>query len=175
MAKHLQTQLNSLQKTPGIYKFLDDKKSVLYVGKAKNLRSRVGSYFKQNAELSLAKQDMLLRVADIATVPAKTEEEALVTRKAMVQEIEKIDNTSKTIEKQLASLEKAEKNISEIKGLKKVAQEEARVTNKAIVKELDDLTTLLSVIKEKRDDVLVLHKECGENRQGHHKGGNMQK
>ena len=78
MTKSLQAQLNSLPKTAGIYKFLDDKKIVLYVGKAKNLRARVGSYFKQNAEISLAKQDMLFRIKDIQTIPATTEEEALI-------------------------------------------------------------------------------------------------
>ena len=37
--------LNNLTKSPGVYKFLDDSDNVIYVGKAKNLRNRVRSYF----------------------------------------------------------------------------------------------------------------------------------
>jgi len=37
--------LNSLPTNPGIYKFLDPKKEVLYIGKAKDLRKRIKSYY----------------------------------------------------------------------------------------------------------------------------------
>ena len=37
--------LNNLTGSPGVYKFLDDSDNVIYVGKAKNLRNRVRSYF----------------------------------------------------------------------------------------------------------------------------------
>ena len=37
--------LNFLPTEPGIYRFLDSKKEVIYIGKAKNLRKRVKSYF----------------------------------------------------------------------------------------------------------------------------------
>ena len=37
--------LNNLTKSPGVYKFLDDSDNVIYIGKAKNLRNRVRSYF----------------------------------------------------------------------------------------------------------------------------------
>ena len=37
--------LNNLTRSPGVYKFLDDSDNVIYVGKAKNLRNRVRSYF----------------------------------------------------------------------------------------------------------------------------------
>ena len=50
----------------------------MYVGKAKNLRARVRSYFKKNQELSLAKQEMVLRIADMRIMPTRTENEALI-------------------------------------------------------------------------------------------------
>ena len=41
----LQDQASLLPQKPGVYMFVDEKGTVLYVGKAKNLRSRVASYF----------------------------------------------------------------------------------------------------------------------------------
>ena len=44
--------LNSLPTDPGIYKFLDSKKEVLYIGKAKDLRKRVKSYYAKTKSQS---------------------------------------------------------------------------------------------------------------------------
>ena len=48
--------LNNLTKSPGVYKFLDDSDNVIYIGKAKNLRNRVRSYFtgKKSDEKTLS-------------------------------------------------------------------------------------------------------------------------
>ena len=43
------SQLNLLPKEPGIYKFINTKKEIIYVGKAKNLYNRVKSYFSNSA------------------------------------------------------------------------------------------------------------------------------
>ncbi|PSQ79887.1 MAG: hypothetical protein BRD33_00005, partial [Bacteroidetes bacterium QH_6_63_17] len=43
-------KLDALPTDPGVYKFLDDENSVLYVGKAKNLRSRVRTYFQSSRQ-----------------------------------------------------------------------------------------------------------------------------
>ena len=43
-------KLDSLPTEPGVYKFLDRDESVLYVGKAKNLRTRVRTYFQQSRQ-----------------------------------------------------------------------------------------------------------------------------
>ncbi|OGY92821.1 MAG: hypothetical protein A3H70_01835 [Candidatus Komeilibacteria bacterium RIFCSPLOWO2_02_FULL_48_11] len=75
---NIQETIKKLPLSPGIYIFKDKAGVVLYVGKAKNLRARVRSYFNKTTELSLAKQDMVRRIADIETVPAPTENEALI-------------------------------------------------------------------------------------------------
>ncbi|MEK7125562.1 MAG: excinuclease ABC subunit UvrC [Patescibacteria group bacterium] len=78
-------KLNSLDKTikslplsPGIYIFKDKAGEILYVGKAKNLRARVPSYFNNPANLSLAKQDMMRRIAALETKLTPTENDALI-------------------------------------------------------------------------------------------------
>src|SRR3989344_6233752 len=45
MLQNLQSKLSSLPHKPGVYRFLDKIRGVLYIGKAKNLRSRVRQYF----------------------------------------------------------------------------------------------------------------------------------
>ena len=46
MSDRVEEQLKRLPKEPGVYLFRDDRNDVLYVGKAKALRSRVRSYFQ---------------------------------------------------------------------------------------------------------------------------------
>ena len=46
--KQIETILKSLPTSAGVYRFLDREGTVIYVGKAKNLRNRVQSYFKND-------------------------------------------------------------------------------------------------------------------------------
>ncbi|MDP1709328.1 MAG: GIY-YIG nuclease family protein [Candidatus Komeilibacteria bacterium] len=78
MAENIKQPINKLPPHPGIYIFKDKTGSILYVGKAKNLRTRVRSYFNKTNEFSLAKQDMMRRIVAIETEPAATENEALI-------------------------------------------------------------------------------------------------
>jgi len=68
----------SLPTLPGIYKFLDKKSSVIYIGKANNLRSRVLSYFSKTEDLSDWKKDMVKNIKDVETIISDSETEALI-------------------------------------------------------------------------------------------------
>ncbi len=68
--KHLTTR-------PGIYKMLDDKSEIIYIGKAKNLKNRVSSYFKTQSA-SIKQQVMVAKVAAIEVTVTHTEGEALL-------------------------------------------------------------------------------------------------
>ena len=62
---------------PGVYRFIDKKRRILYVGKAKNLRARLQSYFAPLDSLHERTKRMLLSASDVDWTIVKTEFEAL--------------------------------------------------------------------------------------------------
>ncbi|MBF6647980.1 excinuclease ABC subunit UvrC [Methylobacter sp. BlB1] len=69
--------LKSLTTRPGIYKMLNKEGEIIYIGKAKNLKNRVSSYFKPQTA-SPKQQAMVARVAAIEVTVTHTEGEALL-------------------------------------------------------------------------------------------------
>jgi len=57
--------LKNLPSDPGVYRFLDKKGQIIYIGKAKNLKKRVKSYFNEKIEQSRKNQVMIKNIADI--------------------------------------------------------------------------------------------------------------
>ena len=77
--------LQKLPTKPGVYIMKDDKGHILYIGKANNLRSRVRSYFKNSASMSLRIKSMVSLVADIDYIVTKNEIEALILESNLVK------------------------------------------------------------------------------------------
>ena len=69
--------LKKLTTRPGIYKMLNEKGEIIYIGKAKNLKNRVSSYFKNNTS-SIKQRVMVAKVAAIEVTVTHTEGEALL-------------------------------------------------------------------------------------------------
>jgi excinuclease ABC subunit C len=69
--------LKSLTTRPGIYKMLDEQGEIIYIGKAKNLKNRVSSYFKTQSA-SIKQQTMVAKIAAIDVIVTRTEGEALL-------------------------------------------------------------------------------------------------
>lgn len=76
--KHLETILRTLPSLPGVYRYLDKEGTVIYVGKAKNLKNRVLSYFRSDANLSLKTRMLVRKIADIKLIVVNNETEALL-------------------------------------------------------------------------------------------------
>lgn len=76
--------LKSLTKRPGIYKMLDDHGEIIYIGKAKNLKNRVSSHFKNQAA-SPKQQTMVARIANIEVTVTHTEAEALLLESQLIK------------------------------------------------------------------------------------------
>lgn len=70
---------------PGVYLFKDAKGRILYVGKAKNLRRRLASYFRPPAQLPLKTRAMVARSAAVDTLRTTTEKEALLLESSLIK------------------------------------------------------------------------------------------
>lgn len=77
----------ALSKEPGIYRFLDRNQRVLYVGKAKNLKSRVNTYFTGRQTKGSRLNEMISQIHDIKTTPATCELEALLLENDAIKRI----------------------------------------------------------------------------------------
>ena len=86
MNPELQNKLSNLPTRPGVYQFFNDKKKVIYVGKANNLRSRVKSYF--HSKNPNAKTEVLVsKISDFELVVTDSEVEALVLENNLIKEL----------------------------------------------------------------------------------------
>jgi len=79
------TFLKSLTSRPGVYQMLGEDGAVLYVGKAKNLRKRVGSYFRKSG-LAPKTHALVKRIANIEVTVTETELEALLLEQNLIKE-----------------------------------------------------------------------------------------
>ncbi len=86
MNTDLNNKLKTLPTRPGVYQFKNDKDKVIYVGKARNLRSRVRSYFHGSA--TNAKTIALVKkIKDVELVVTDSEIEALVLENNLIKEL----------------------------------------------------------------------------------------
>ena len=77
-------KLKTLPDKPGVYQYFDKNGTILYVGKAKNLKKRVSSYFKKNHEH--AKTYILVRkIADIQYIVVDSEMDALLLENNLIK------------------------------------------------------------------------------------------
>lgn len=74
----------SLPEMPGIYQYLDAEQTIIYVGKAKNLKRRVYSYFSKEHEYAKTRV-LVSKIADIRYIVVNTEEDALLLENNLIK------------------------------------------------------------------------------------------
>jgi excinuclease ABC subunit C len=79
----LESIISSFPDKPGIYQFLDTSGNILYVGKAKNLKRRISSYFAKNQ--SGKTRFMLKKTADIRNIVVESESDALLLENNLIK------------------------------------------------------------------------------------------
>ena len=82
---HISNLLKSLPQKPGIYQHLDKDGRILYIGKAKNLKKRVSSYFNKNHDSSRIRV-MVGKIVNIHTIITETEFDALLLENNLIKE-----------------------------------------------------------------------------------------
>ena len=83
--QRLKVIVNSLTEEPGCYQYLDKDGRVIYVGKAKNLKRRVSSYFN-NSFKNRKTQILVSKIEDIKYVVVPTDEDALIQENNLIKE-----------------------------------------------------------------------------------------
>ncbi len=73
---------------PGVYFMKDEKGIVLYIGKAKSLRSRVSSYFQPAADLPAKNRAMVEKVRDVEVLEAPSEVDALLMEARLIKDVQ---------------------------------------------------------------------------------------
>lgn len=79
------TFLHNVGQAPGIYQMFDEEQALLYVGKAKNLKKRLSSYFRSSG-LPIKTEAMMQKVVDIQVVVTHTENEALILESNLIKQ-----------------------------------------------------------------------------------------
>tara|TARA_X000000368_G_scaffold226576_1_gene178822 strand:+ start:4137 stop:5978 length:1842 start_codon:yes stop_codon:yes gene_type:complete len=78
--------LRDLPKNPGVYKFLDESKKVIYIGKAKNLRNRIPSYFANSSNKTKKLKKLVYLLKSIEITITNSELEALLLEQYLIKE-----------------------------------------------------------------------------------------
>lgn len=82
----LQLKLDNLPKAPGVYQFKNADGKIIYVGKAKNLRSRVRSYFQDTGSYDPKREILVSKIVDLELVVTDSEVEALLLENNLIKE-----------------------------------------------------------------------------------------
>jgi excinuclease ABC subunit C len=82
----MSTKLSSIPQKPGVYIFKSGKERVLYVGKAKNLRNRIKSYFQESSHLDPRKTKMIKSINDFSYIVTDNELEALALEANLIKQ-----------------------------------------------------------------------------------------
>lgn len=82
----LQEKLSQLPNSPGVYVMKDAGGAVIYVGKARNLRQRVRTYFSQSGDSRWHVRFLVARIADLDIILTDTEKEALLLENTLIKQ-----------------------------------------------------------------------------------------
>ena len=85
VSEHIKAILEVIPEKPGCYQYFDEKGTIIYVGKAKNLERRVSSYFNKEPE-SVKTRVLVKQIRDIKYFVVATEEDALLLENSLIKQ-----------------------------------------------------------------------------------------
>src|SRR6478672_5062661 len=80
-------KVRTFPQAPGVYLMKDAAGAVIYIGKAKNLRSRAGHYFLAEAAVDPRTRELVKVIADIDYIPCETEVDALLKEARLIKDV----------------------------------------------------------------------------------------
>ena len=83
--KHIKSILSVIPEKPGCYEYFDEKGTIIYVGKAKNLKRRVSSYFNKQQD-NVKTQVLVKQIRDIKYFVVETEEDAFLLENNLIKQ-----------------------------------------------------------------------------------------
>ena len=80
-------KLKNASSKPGVYLFKDNQNTILYIGKARNLKKRLSSYFKTSSLINLGTKTRALvkNISDFEIIITETEKEALILESSLIK------------------------------------------------------------------------------------------
>ena len=85
LQKYLKAIVSNLPEKPGCYQYLDDSGTIIYVGKAKNLKRRVASYFNHEHD-SIKTRNLVAKIRDIRYFVVNSESDALLLENNLIKQ-----------------------------------------------------------------------------------------
>lgn len=82
---HIEPLIRTMPEKPGIYQYLDKDGKIIYIGKAKNLKKRVSSYFNKDTSLSGKVRILVSNIADIHHMVVDTELDAILLENNLIK------------------------------------------------------------------------------------------
>ena len=80
----LNLEVSTLPNLPGVYQFFNESNKIIYIGKAKNLKKRVSSYFQKNVGSQKTK-NLVKNIAEIKHVVVSSESDALLLENSLIK------------------------------------------------------------------------------------------
>ncbi|MDR0755077.1 MAG: excinuclease ABC subunit UvrC [Prevotellaceae bacterium] len=81
----IKQMISLLPHSPGVYQFLNASNKIIYIGKAKDLKNRVSSYFLLRVSHNLKLRNMIMKIADIKYIVLETESDALLLENVLIK------------------------------------------------------------------------------------------
>jgi len=107
--KTIRAQIREFPASPGVYLMKDADGRVLYIGKAKNLRDRVKSYFQPSADLAQARSPKIVelvgKVIDVSYLDCDSEVDAILQESRLIKDVQPPYNSRQTDDKTFPYLE----------------------------------------------------------------------
>ncbi len=118
-----------IQKTPnfpGVYKMLNEKNKIIYIGKAKNLQKRIKQYFQSNYNHSTRTKKLIENISNIETISVKTELEAMILENNLIKEFQPKYNILMKDDKNFVYIKITKEEFPRIQIVRKIEKDEAK-------------------------------------------------